>query len=110
MDTNQFLKLVALMKEGGADAAEAYMDQALAAAAAAAVPAAPGPRPTRCCQEGCKKKLMLSDFPCKCEKIYCAGHRPSEVHACSFDYKAAAKGELLKTMAGPIAGKKIDRI
>ena len=68
------------------------------------------PRPKKCCKEGCKKKLMLSDFPCKCEKIYCAGHRPSEVHACSFDYKAAAKGELLKTMAGPIAGKKIDRI
>ena len=65
-------------------------------------------RPKKCCQEGCKKKLLLSDFPCKCEKVYCSGHRASEAHDCTFDYKAASKLELLKTMAAPILGKKLD--
>ncbi len=64
----------------------------------------------RCCQEGCKKKLSLTDFPCKCGKKHCAEHRPAEVHNCSYDYKESHNKFLLKTMDSAIIAKKIDQI
>lgn len=66
-------------------------------------------RPTRCCMEGCKKKLVITDFPCKCEKIHCALHRASELHHCAYDYKTVAKEQLTKAMPIVIA-KKLDMI
>jgi hypothetical protein len=42
----------------------------------------------RCNHSGCKKKLSLTDFPCKCGLTHCAEHRPAEVHNCSYDFKA----------------------
>ncbi len=62
----------------------------------------------RCCADGCKKKLMLSDFPCKCGKKHCATHRAPEVHACTFDFKASHREILLQTMSTPVLAKKID--
>lgn len=62
----------------------------------------------RCCADGCKKKLMLSDFPCKCGKKHCATHRAPEVHACTFDFKASHRDILLQTMSTPVIAKKID--
>lgn len=70
----------------------------------------PAPRPKRCCAEGCKKKLALTDFPCKCGKIHCSTHRASEAHSCSYDYKEAAKKQLLKTMSSAVVAKKVDQI
>ena len=66
-------------------------------------------RPKRCCMEGCKKKLVMTDFPCKCEKIHCALHRASELHNCAYDYKTVAKEHLTKAMPIVIA-KKLDMI
>lgn len=66
-------------------------------------------RPKRCCMEGCKKKLVMTDFPCKCEKIHCALHRASELHHCAYDYKTVAKEHLTKAMPIVIA-KKLDMI
>jgi hypothetical protein len=68
------------------------------------------PRPKRCCLEGCKKKLGLTDFPCKCGKIHCTAHRASEAHACTYDYKEAGKKQLLKTMSTAVVAKKVDQI
>jgi hypothetical protein len=62
----------------------------------------------RCCAEGCKKKLMLSDFPCKCGKKHCSTHRAPEVHACTFDFKACHRNVLLQTMSSSVIAKKID--
>ncbi len=62
----------------------------------------------RCCAEGCKKKLALTDFPCKCGKKHCAAHRAPEVHACTFDFKASHRDVLLQTMSTPVLAKKID--
>ena len=62
----------------------------------------------RCCAEGCKKKLALTDFPCKCGKKHCATHRAPEVHACTFDFKASQRDILLQTMSTPVIAKKID--
>jgi hypothetical protein len=67
-------------------------------------------RPTRCCHDGCKKKLMLSDFPCKCGKIHCSTHRPAEVHNCTFDFKANHKVNLLQHMSTAITASKVDCI
>jgi hypothetical protein len=60
--------------------------------------------------EGCKKKLLLSDFACRCGSIFCALHRISEAHACTFDYRQDNRNNLLKTMSAPIVAKKIDTI
>ena len=35
----------------------------------------------------CNKKLKLTDYPCKCGKIYCKLHRDPLTHNCSYDYK-----------------------
>jgi hypothetical protein len=53
----------------------------------------------RCCHGGCKKKLSLTDFPCKCGKKHCAAHRIPEVHSCSYDFKQSQRDILLKTMS-----------
>jgi len=85
-----------------------------AEAAPAAVPAAAAAptatKPTRCCLDGCKKKLLLSDFACRCGGTFCSLHRISESHACRFDYRQDNRNNLLKTMSTAIVGKKIDTI
>jgi predicted nucleic acid binding AN1-type Zn finger protein len=67
-------------------------------------------KPTRCCLDGCKKKLLLSDFACRCGGTFCSLHRISESHACRFDYRQDNRNNLLKTMSTAIVGKKIDTI
>jgi predicted nucleic acid binding AN1-type Zn finger protein len=67
-------------------------------------------RPKKCCMEGCKKKLMLSDYPCKCSQIFCSAHRFPETHSCSFDFRKAANDELKKRMGSAVVGKKLDTI
>ena len=40
----------------------------------------------------CQKKLgPAQTFLCKCEKQFCAQHRYSDRHTCTYDYKASAK-------------------
>ena len=62
-------------------------------------------RPKRCQQVECKKKLMLSDLACKCEKYYCQGHRYAESHSCTFDYKTAGTKILEKQLVKTVAQK-----
>jgi hypothetical protein len=65
----------------------------------------------RCCEkEGCGKKLELTAFPCKCQKLYCALHRYQDEHDCSYNYQAAAKDELLKTMSTAVVAQKLQVI
>ena len=47
----------------------------------------------RCGHPDCRRKLMLTDMPCKCEITFCTFHRLSEQHACTFDYKKARENE-----------------
>lgn len=35
----------------------------------------------------CNKKLKLSDYPCKCEKLFCKYHRDPKQHNCEYDFK-----------------------
>jgi len=40
----------------------------------------------RICQHpGCKVKLTLTDYPCRCKLMFCRNHIQN--HACTFDYK-----------------------
>tara|TARA_B100001758_G_C18058018_1_gene426681 strand:+ start:391 stop:660 length:270 start_codon:yes stop_codon:yes gene_type:complete len=46
----------------------------------------------RCAHPDCRVKLKLTDWACKCGKIYCAKHRSPEIsdkggHECSYDWK-----------------------
>lgn len=66
-------------------------------------------RPKRCCMEGCKKKLALTDFPCKCGKIHCSSHRAAEVHNCTYDFRTVGKEQLMKAMPN-VTAKKVDVI
>jgi hypothetical protein len=66
-------------------------------------------KPKRCQHEGCKVKLMLADFACRCKSFYCSQHRASEVHKCSYDYKTLGK-DLLNKQMPVITGEKFERI
>jgi AN1-type zinc finger protein 5/6 len=64
----------------------------------------------RCSKEGCRCKLKLTDYPCRCGQVFCGTHRVAETHDCTFDYKAYQKDVLLKTMSTPIVAEKIRAI
>jgi len=48
----------------------------------------------RCSQVDCKKKLLLTDILCRCEKRFCLWHRQPETHACTYDFKASGIANL----------------
>lgn len=64
----------------------------------------------RCSADKCKKKLSLTDFPCKCGKICCSAHRPAEEHGCTYNYRADYTNLLQSTIGEVVNGKKIDKI
>ena len=66
-------------------------------------------KPKRCQHDGCKVKLMLADFACRCKSFYCSQHRGSELHNCSFDYKALGK-ELLNKQNPAVVAQKFERV
>jgi predicted nucleic acid binding AN1-type Zn finger protein len=62
----------------------------------------------RCGCSGCKAKLLLTDFACKCSTRFCQSHRLPEDHACSFDHKGAGKA-LLKEQLVRAVNDKMER-
>ncbi|KAF7138598.1 hypothetical protein RHSIM_Rhsim07G0054500 [Rhododendron simsii] len=40
---------------------------------------------------GCHRKVGLTGFRCRCGDLFCADHRYSDRHDCSYDYKAAGR-------------------
>mmetsp|Transcript_40357 Transcript_40357/g.106929 ORF Transcript_40357/g.106929 Transcript_40357/m.106929 type:complete len:205 (+) Transcript_40357:75-689(+) len=57
----------------------------------------------------CNRKIGLTGFQCKCDYFFCAEHRYSDRHGCSFDFKAQGKQQLTK--ANPtIAPAKLESI
>ena len=41
-----------------------------------------------CAFDGCKKKIKLTDFKCRCDKFYCLTHKHPETHHCNYNYKS----------------------
>ncbi|KAL2486007.1 Zinc finger A20 and AN1 domain-containing stress-associated protein 5 [Abeliophyllum distichum] len=46
---------------------------------------------TRCSGSGCRKKIRLIGFRCRCGEVFCSEHRYSDRHDCSYDYKSAGR-------------------
>ncbi|XP_024983083.1 zinc finger A20 and AN1 domain-containing stress-associated protein 5-like [Cynara cardunculus var. scolymus] len=40
---------------------------------------------------GCRRKVGLTGFRCRCGEMFCSEHRYSDRHDCSYDYKAAGR-------------------
>ncbi|XP_036442134.1 AN1-type zinc finger protein 6 [Colossoma macropomum] len=65
------------------------------------------PKKNRCFT--CRKKVGLTGFDCRCGNLFCGVHRYSDVHNCSFDYKAEA-AEKIRKENPVVAGEKIKKI
>jgi predicted nucleic acid binding AN1-type Zn finger protein len=57
----------------------------------------------------CNKKLGLLGFTCKCGGNYCAEHRMSDRHACSYDYRQETAKRLEEQLV-KVVGDKINKI
>ncbi|XP_062115322.1 zinc finger A20 and AN1 domain-containing stress-associated protein 5 [Humulus lupulus] len=40
---------------------------------------------------GCRRKVGLTGFRCRCGELFCAEHRYTDRHDCSYDYKTAGR-------------------
>lgn len=40
---------------------------------------------------GCRRKVGLMGFRCRCGEMFCSDHRYSDRHDCSYDYRAAGR-------------------
>jgi hypothetical protein len=59
---------------------------------------------TRC--EQCKKKLGISEYKCKCGKLFCISHLHAEEHNCTYNYKQEGQDLLKKQLEiGPLISK-----
>ncbi len=66
-------------------------------------------KPKRCQMDGCRKKLLLTDYQCRCQKYFCSLHRLPEKHQCTFNYKEERNDDkLIKDMK--CVQEKIDNI
>ncbi|EPS60935.1 induced stolon tip protein [Genlisea aurea] len=45
---------------------------------------------------GCRKKVGLTGFRCRCGELFCAEHRYSDRHDCRYDYRAAARAAIAR--------------
>ncbi|XP_053574436.1 AN1-type zinc finger protein 6 isoform X2 [Bombina bombina] len=57
----------------------------------------------------CRKKTGLTGFECRCGNVFCGAHRYSDVHSCSYDYKADA-AEKIRKENPVVVGEKIQKI
>ncbi|XP_055634101.1 AN1-type zinc finger protein 6 [Toxorhynchites rutilus septentrionalis] len=57
----------------------------------------------------CRKKVGLTGFECRCGGLFCAVHRYSDKHDCSFDYRELGAAEI-KRNNPVVVGEKINKI
>lgn len=57
----------------------------------------------------CRKKVGLTGFQCRCGGLYCAVHRYSDKHDCSFDYREMGAQEIRRNNP-VVVGEKIQKI
>eukprot|EP00069_Balaena_mysticetus_P021009 bmy_02951T0 len=57
----------------------------------------------------CRKKVGLTGFECRCGNVYCGVHHYSDVHKCSYNYKADA-AEKIRKENPVVVGEKIQKI
>ncbi|XP_077174169.1 AN1-type zinc finger protein 6 isoform X1 [Paroedura picta] len=57
----------------------------------------------------CRKKVGLTGFECRCGNVFCGAHRYSDIHSCSYNYKADAADKIRKENP-VVVGEKIQKI
>uniref|UniRef100_A0AAG5CPY5 AN1-type domain-containing protein n=1 Tax=Anopheles atroparvus TaxID=41427 RepID=A0AAG5CPY5_ANOAO len=57
----------------------------------------------------CRKKVGLTGFECRCGGLFCAIHRYSDKHECSFDYRELGAAEIRRNNP-VVVGEKIQKI
>jgi len=57
----------------------------------------------------CRKKVGLTGFECRCGGLYCAVHRYSDKHDCTFDYREHGAQEIRRNNP-VVVGEKIQKI
>lgn len=57
----------------------------------------------------CRKKVGLTGFECRCGGLFCAIHRYSDKHDCSFDYREHGAAEIRRNNP-VVVGEKIQKI
>ncbi|KAL3537380.1 hypothetical protein ACH5RR_000746 [Cinchona calisaya] len=60
----------------------------------AATPASVRREVNRC--SGCRRKVGLTGFRCRCGELFCSEHRYSDRHDCSYDYKSAGREAIVR--------------
>lgn len=74
------------------------------ASSSSSAPEEPKKGPTRC--GTCRKRVGLTGFSCRCGSTFCAVHRYSDKHDCTFDYRTAGQEAIAK--ANPVVkGEKL---
>lgn len=58
----------------------------------------------------CNKRVGFTGFKCRCEYTFCATHRHSNKHDCTFDYKAMGRESVAKANPAVIKDKVDSRI
>lgn len=61
---------------------------------------------TKCSKEGCKRKLPLTAFACRCNLVFCDHHRPAEEHDCKHNYFVENKTKMEKNLSSIVFTKK----
>jgi predicted nucleic acid binding AN1-type Zn finger protein len=64
----------------------------------------------RCSLQGCKKKLKITCFKCRCGLKFCDNHRLPEMHMCVFDFKENREKDLISKGLGGGEFKKVIKI
>ena len=62
-------------------------------------------KPGRCAAEGCRVRLGLMGWDCRCGEKFCSEHRYSDQHNCTFDYHRQAQTDLAKANPKVVADK-----
>lgn len=57
----------------------------------------------------CRKKVGLTGFECRCGGLFCAIHRYSDKHECTFDYREHGANEIRRNNP-VVVGEKIQKI
>lgn len=57
----------------------------------------------------CRKKVGLTGFQCRCGGLFCAVHRYSDKHECTFDYREMGAQEIRRNNP-VVVGEKIQKI
>lgn len=57
----------------------------------------------------CRKKVGLTGFQCRCGGLFCAVHRYSDKHECTFNYREMGAQEIRRNNP-VVVGEKIQKI